>query len=248
MAESVSGPVSPFCAVCRRHISITAAGLIRQHGPLRNRCTGSHQQPGPGPGFSPLLSQQPHGPERMRTAPLPSSQTSLDTQQCPMKCSVKILKRIPRSSREQAASKLAVILDAVVSKNDHISWVRLLQFSARCLHVPAQRAKSCSLASMVNRHVREEADPPAPRQSTRSSRLPTKSSPKDPMQYLASRVSSKLEQGDFKGAVRLACTDATIADNSDAIFEMLRKKHPPFTQTLQSRHWLSQRTYLPSLC
>ena len=106
MAESVSGPVSPSCAVCRRHISITAAGLIHQHGPLRNRCTGSHQQPGPGPGFSPLLSQQPHGPEGMRTAPLPSSQTSLDTQQCPMKCSVKILKRIPRSSREQAASKL----------------------------------------------------------------------------------------------------------------------------------------------
>ena len=46
------------------------------------------------------------------------------------------------------------------------------------------------------------------------------------MAYLSSRVSSKLEQGDFKGAVRLACSDAKIADNSDATFEVLQQKHP----------------------
>ncbi len=137
----------------------------------------AHQQPGPGSRVSPSLSQQPHGPEGMRTAALPSSQGPTDTQQCPfpLKCSAKILKRIPRSSREQAASKLAMILDAIVSNID-----RLLQFSARCFHVPAKRAKRCSLASMVNRQLREQADPPVPRQSTRSSRQSTKSSPKDP--------------------------------------------------------------------
>ena len=150
MAESVSGSVSSSCAVCRRYISVTAAGLIRQHGPLRSRCPGSHQHPGPDPGVSPPLSQQPLGPEGMRTAPLPYSQTSSDTQQCPLKCLVKVLKQIPRLEREQAASKLAVILDSIVSKNDYTSWSRLLQFSTWCLHVPAQRAERCSLAFIVN--------------------------------------------------------------------------------------------------
>ena len=80
---------------------------------------------------------------------------------------------------------------------------------------------------MVNGQLREEVDPPVLRQTTRSNCQSTKSFAKDPMAYLASRVSSKLEQGDFKGAVRLACSDATIADNSPATFEELQQKHPP---------------------
>ena len=154
----MSGPGSLPCAVCGRLISVTAAGLIRQHGPLRSRCPGSHQQPGPSPGsrVSPSLSQQPHTPEGLRAASLPSSRISThatDTRQCPLplKCSAKILKRIPRASREQAASKLARILDAIVSKGDHASWDRLLRFSTRCLHVAnaATGAKRCSLEQAV---------------------------------------------------------------------------------------------------
>ena len=206
MAESVSEPASLPCAVCGRLISVTAAGLVRLHGPLCSRCPGSRQQPGPSPGsrVSPSLSQQPHTPEGIRAASLPSSQISThatDTRQCPLplKCSAKILKRISRASREQAASKLARILDAIVSKSDYASWDRLLRFSTRCFHAAAKGAKRCSLASMVNRQLREEADP-LPHQSTRSNRQPAKSSPNDPMAYLSSRVSSKLEQGDFKGS------------------------------------------------
>ena len=162
----------------------------------------------------------------MHASSRPPHRLSTDTRQRPLppKCSVKILKWIPRASREQAAAKLAKILDAIVSKDghdDHVSWDRLLQFSARCFRVPARRAKRCSLASMVNGQLREEVDPPVLRQSARS-----KSFAKDPMAYLVSRVSSKLEQGDFKGAVRLACSDATIADNSSATFEELQQKHP----------------------
>ena len=46
------------------------------------------------------------------------------------------------------------------------------------------------------------------------------------MDYLASRVSSKLEEGDFKGAVRLACSTNTIAERSTSIFEDLQLKYP----------------------
>ena len=233
MAGSVSGSAFLPCAVCCLLISVTAAGLIRQHGPLRNRCPGSRKQPGPGSqsGVLSSLSQQLHGAVGMHAASSLSSQIPTVTQRCPLplKCLVKILKRIPRASREQAASKLATILDAIVSNSNHTSWCRLLQFSVRCFHVAGEGArmvKRCSLASIVNRKLREETDPPVPRQSSRSNRQSTKSSPKDPVAYLASRVSSKLEQGDFKGAVRLACSDATIADCSDSMFEALQHKHP----------------------
>ena len=33
------------CAVCLRSISVTSAGLVRQHGPLHARCPGSCQPP-----------------------------------------------------------------------------------------------------------------------------------------------------------------------------------------------------------
>ena len=182
----------------------------------------------PSPEFrhpSPSNHMAPFGCIPLPRRPL-RSRRSLNICPLPVKCSVKILKRIPRASRGQAASKLATILDAIVSNGDHASWCRLLQFSARCFHVAregARMVKRCSLASIVNRKLREEADPPVPRQSSRSNRQSTKNSPKDSVAYLVSRVSSNLEQGDFKGAVRLACSDATIADCSDSTFE---DKHP----------------------
>ena len=46
------------------------------------------------------------------------------------------------------------------------------------------------------------------------------------MEVLASRVASKLEEGDYKGAVRHACADDTIAEHSLATLESLRQKHP----------------------
>ena len=50
--------------------------------------------------------------------------------------------------------------------------------------------------------------------------------PQDPLKTLASRVSSKLEEGDFKGAVKLTCSEDTIADMSNATLSSLQQKHP----------------------
>ena len=47
------------------------------------------------------------------------------------------------------------------------------------------------------------------------------SSTHDPMKSLAIRVSTKLDEGDFKGAVRLASSDVKLAT-----FEALKEKHP----------------------
>ena len=43
---------------------------------------------------------------------------------------------------------------------------------------------------------------------------------------LATRVTTKLEEGDFKCAVRLACSEDSIADLSNDIIAALKSKHP----------------------
>ena len=99
----------------------------------------------------------------------------------PPRTSEKTIKRLPKASRECVGRKLAAILGAVIDKNDHTSWMRLLCFSARCLRCPAR--EGC-------------------------------------------RMSAKLEEGDFKGAVRLASSDDTLAPMNEATLEALKGKHP----------------------
>ena len=40
------------------------------------------------------------------------------------------------------------------------------------------------------------------------------------------QVSAKLEEGDFKGTVRLASSEDTLAPFNEATFEALKKRHP----------------------
>ena len=47
----------------------------------------------------------------------------------------------------------------------------------------------------------------------------------DPLKTLASRVSSEIEEGEFNGTVRMACSEDTIADTSDATYSALQQKH-----------------------
>ena len=106
--------------------------------------------------------------------------------------------------------------------NDHASWDRLLRFSSRCFRAPARGGHRWSLAAAINRQLSDEVDyPPTPSRSS----LKNFHRPQDPIKSLASRVSLKLEEGDFKGAVRLACSEDTIADMSEATFSALQK-HP----------------------
>ena len=48
----------------------------------------------------------------------------------------------------------------------------------------------------------------------------------DAFQLVATRVSAKLEERNFRGAVCLACSEDTIAEVSNATIAALRSKHP----------------------
>ena len=143
----------------------------------------------------------------------------------PPRATVRILKSIPKASRSQAGRKMATILEAIVRKNDHASWDSFFRFSSRCLRAPKRGSRRYSLATVVNRQLDVEADSSVISPVHRSRQR--QSSTHDPMKSLAIRVSTKLEEGDFKGAVRLASSDVKLARMNMATFEALKEKHPP---------------------
>ena len=67
---------------------------------------------------------------------------------------------------------------------------------------------------------------------------------------LAATVSSKLEDGDVRGAIRLAASDDTLAPFTDATLEELKLKHPPRaanTQLFSAANATTQSTQPNSL-
>ena len=93
-----------------------------------------------------------------------------------------------------------------------------------CLRALLKGGKRRSLASAVNAQLSDEVDPPTTAAGPCS--RGRKSPRQDPIRYLASKVSLKLEEGDFRGAVRLACSDDPLADISEATYVALKLKHP----------------------
>ena len=68
-------------------------------------------------------------------------------------------------------------------------------------------------------------DPP-PNAGVRKNSRSRSSSKGDNLSSLAKRVAAKLEDGDFRGAVRLACSDDRLAPYNSATLSALRDKHP----------------------
>ena len=99
---------------------------------------------------------------------------------------VRILKRIPRASREQAVTKLAAIWGSVVGNNNFGACERLFHFSVRCLRVPTRCGHNSSLATMINKQLREEEDPPTIKSPTM--KLQGQGKPRDPLVSLGRLV------------------------------------------------------------
>ena len=106
--------------------------------------------------------------------------------------------------------KVSQCVADISEKNNSSSWARLFKFGRRYLAQPRRGGQRRSLMSVVKRQLEDEADPSFQRDSC----LPHLHS-YDPMQYLAKRVSAKLEECDYRGAVRISCSEDAIADITD---------------------------------
>ena len=103
----------------------------------------------------------------------------------------------------------------------------------RCLRVPKRGGCRWNLTRLVNQQLSEESDPhpPSGQQrpascSTTHQLQPQHQDDPDTLQAVAARVSTKLEEGDFKGAVCLACSQDVVADLTNTTLVALKSKHP----------------------
>ena len=132
------------------------------------------------------------------------------------------MRRIPKGSREAASSKLCENFEEITRSNTIEVWERLLLLPRRCLYTPSRGGQRWSLASLVNKQIADEESllPSAQKGSAKA-----KNAPHDPAKYLCKAISLKLGEGDFRGAIRLACSDDSMAEVNEDTLSSLQAKH-----------------------
>ena len=214
------------CIKCLRVLSLTAAGLLHSHGP---GCPGSGQLPIPG--YVQNMSSGLKQSTASFDTTIPSSyavqsQSPEDIMEMLRQQRRRVLKRVPKASRIPAAEKLSETLRKVISNPDSVtSWSELMSFTFACFGVPGHRGGKrhlSSLASKVNQAIASFPTMSAPPV------LNGIKPPKRRTQFndIAARMSGKLEEGDIRGAIRLAASDDIMSPFDDVTAAVLREKHP----------------------
>ena len=212
---------------------MTSTGVIHQHG--RPRCPGTGCQPVDGSVVETGHTVRPTAANYdVDAADSHLTPTSHQDFTDALKSSrFRVLKRIPKASRLLAANTLSDVLSRVINTPDSLeAWYDLLLFGHACFGVPGQRGGKrhmSSLASKVNKALE------AFQTNTRQTHSNTVSQvrKKAGKYNLAARVSEKLEEGDVRGAIRLAASDDTLAPRNDETVAALRLKHPPRAASLE---------------
>jgi len=227
------------CSICFRKLSLTSANVMHSHG-LNGQCAGSGFAPVDGSVTTRLSSDlvvEPLAPGSAITGAVISSESEtqalLDSV---VELQSPVLKFIPKASRVLAAEKLSTLLDRVVALPDNIdAWRNLLQFSYICFGVSVRGGKRhrSSLATKVNKLLAEYSSgfhhqsSSQPTQSSKQHRRPRRlTTAHVDVQQLAARVSAKIEEGDVRGAIKLAASNDTLASCDDTTVEILRQLHP----------------------
>ena len=139
----------------------------------------------------------------------------------------RVLKHIPKASRSLAAEKLASLLERLISTPDNIElWSQLFRFGNSCFRVPGERGGKRHLSSLASKVNRAISDFPAISFTKQNKSIPAKARIRT-NPSLASCVSAKIEEGDIRGAVRLAISDESFAPQNAETPNALKLLHPP---------------------
>ena len=143
-----------------------------------------------------------------------------------------IIKHIPRSARAPCAKALAAILTKITcDTTDLENWNELLNFGCRNLTVPVKAGKKVSVASLIRKRLSENQNRNRPKENVEAvsgSRRRNKKS------TISSVVQSKVGEGNIRAAVRILCSDETLAENNEKTFKQLQDKHPAATGSSNS--------------
>ena len=241
---------SGVCAVCLAIRQLhEGEGKVHLHGPRNNRCPGSNQLPlqasAPASASQPVSSgtaterrsRNPIiGPSAAGQGAVPSafaqpsssgqlsgsgvSQSLSFQHPCLQRPSIK---HIPKSARPTCASALEVIFRTI--ENDPrvvASWADLLNFGIAVLQVPARTGKGHNLSSLIKKRVVSLGTGVSPEQDVHA--VPIKSSRKGSSR--ASAVRAKMEDGNVSAAVRILCSEESLAESNLDTLNKLKEKHP----------------------
>ena len=210
------------CSICLRVLSLNVAGVIHQHGPCSTPCAGTGCPPIEG-----SVSCKQAVSSEITTTAIATGNHQEDLIDIIRAERCRLLKRIPKASRALAADKLATVLARIIAKSDDTTaWSDLLRFSYACFAVPGGRAgkrhHQC-LTAKVNNSLNAY---PNISQRSQSNRQPSRRRFGNAYN-IAARISEKLEDGNVRGAIRLAASDDAMAPHDDKTLAALLLKHPP---------------------
>ena len=133
-----------------------------------------------------------------------------------------IIKHIPKSVRPACCTALLEILSNIQRNTaDDSAWVKLFEFCPSILCVPTKSGSNTSVSSIIRARLTGCCNSPM---AGSHHAIPRRKSDES---AIAAAVSSKVEDGNLKAALRLICSEDKPADCSDAVFNALLSKHPP---------------------
>ena len=247
------------CSVCvsPHHLHIKS-GTDFVHGPVTNRCPGSHKLPissvTPRDQPSVPIATPASNPSSNNVGNFLSSTTSFGepiTWQHPQ-LQTATVKHIPKSARNSCAVYFINLIRNIEQDLDNpSSWYSLLLFGQKILMLPKRSGKRHNLASTILK--RTVAAPVndgldiiinSSNNTTKHEKLSRSSDA-----ILSSLVTSKIEDGNLKAAVRIICSDDSVAPDNDITYNDLCSKHPPcgltrsYGQLIRHLLWFLNRMY-----
>jgi len=213
-ANKSSGTCSVCLATRQLHIR---DGTVHRHGPRNSPCPGSNLR---------LLETAPSAPtDGTRLSGTPSTDApQADSIWSPTDSP--LIKHIPKSSRSGCAAHLASLLRAATAQ-DEKAWLDLFSWGRTILLPPKRAGKRHNLASVIRSRISGFAPEHHPVQTAGCSRRPVSSSA-----LLSQIITSKLEDGNIKAAVRILNSDENPSTPSEQTWTKLKDKHPAASKPL----------------
>ena len=214
---SVSNSSTGNCSVCHAAVHlIKSKGTIRKHGHGRGQavCPGSHLAP---VCLTLASSVDTFCPEQ-----------SGDRALVHVNHPGKILRRIPRGARSQAADRLTSTIQRILDEPlTPKPWQDLMDFASACFSQPTRGGKRRNLTKVILQQINATSaatstDISGLTQRCADGRKRAESDDKS----AARRASLKLEEGDVKGAIRTLCSDETMREPDEESWNILISKHP----------------------
>ena len=211
-------------------------GKVHLHGPRDNRCPGSNQAPLSvlssassqpalnSPNESNLSQSNPQS--LSSSAPVSADPTqSLSAWDHPqLPCAT--VKHIPKSARAACAVHLIDIIKKIEKDvNNEKAWYALLMMGQNILLTPRRTGARHNLSSLIKRRT-IDSETLDNTESTRDSVPRRNVKVRSPNEVLGAVVTSKIEEGNLKAAIRIICSDESIAPDNDDTYQELLQKHP----------------------